>query len=195
LWGKLIEWLAPFNSQFLQALNLYLPHFRSEKTMKKLTSFLLGSVLLLGAVACADDAKTSADAPNTVETTPDIPEAEQVQDAQEDAQSEIRRNQLNSDIRAREQRNNAFNSGADQDRDSDDIASEVRSKLEANLPASELLIKAEEGMIIVSGTVPTEEQLQRIEPLAKEIKGVQSVNNQAVVAPAQPEEDNNNIDN
>ncbi|ERT05164.1 BON domain protein [Lyngbya aestuarii BL J] len=163
--------------------------------MKKLTSFLLGSVLLLGTVACADDAKTSADAPNTVETTPDIPEAEQVQDAQEDAQSEVRRNQLNSDIRAREQRNNAFNNGAEQSRDSDDIASEVRSKLEANLPASELLIKAEEGMIIVSGTVPTEEQLQRIEPLAKEIKGVQSVNNQAVVAPAQPEEDNNNIEN
>ena len=163
--------------------------------MKKLTSFLLGSVLLLGAVACADDAKTSADAPNTVETTPDIPEAEQVQDAQEDAQSEIRRNQLNSDIRAREQRNNALNSGSAQNRDSDDIASEVRSKLEANLPASELLIKAEEGMVMVSGTVPTEEQLKRIEPLAKEIKGVQSVNNQAIVAPAQPEEDNNNIEN
>ncbi|EAW37461.1 BON domain-containing protein [Lyngbya sp. PCC 8106] len=163
--------------------------------MKKLTSFLLGSALLLSTVACTDDAKTSADAPNTVETTPDIPEAEQVQDAQEDAQSEVRRNQLNSDIRAREQRNNAFNSGAAQDRDSDDIASEVRSKLEANLPASELVIKAEEGMIIVSGTVPTEEQLDRIEPLAKEIKGVQSVNNQAIVAPAQPEEDNDNIQN
>ncbi len=81
------------------------------------------------------------------------------------------------------------------DRDSDDIASEVRSKLEANLPASELVIKAEEGMVMVSGTVPTEEQLDRIEPLAKEIKGVQSVNNQAIVAPAQPEEDNDNIQN
>ena len=162
--------------------------------MKKLTSFLLGSALLLGAVACADDAKTSADAPNTVQETPEIPEAEAVQDAQEDAQSEIRRNQLNSDIRAREERNNAFNNGAAEDRDSDDIASEVRSKLEANLPASELVVEAEEGLVIVSGTVPTEEQLDRIEPLALEIKGVDSVNNQAIVAPAQPEEDLENLE-
>ena len=162
--------------------------------MKKLTSFLLGSVLLLGAGACADDAQTSADAPKTVETTPDIPEAQQVQDAQEDAQSQIRRNQLNSDIRAREQRNNAFNRGAAENRDSDDIASEVRSKLEANLPASGLVVKAEEGLVIVSGTVPTEEQLNRIEPLAKEIKGVRSVNNRAIVAPAQPEENNENAE-
>lgn len=39
--------------------------------MKKLTSFLLGSVLLLGAVACADDAQTSADAPKTKEGSPE----------------------------------------------------------------------------------------------------------------------------
>ena len=148
----------------------------------------------MGAVACSDGAKTSADAPNTVETAPEVPEAEQVQDAQEDAQSEIRRNQLNSDIRAREQRNNAFNSGSEENRDGDDVASEVRSKLEANLPASELVVEAEEGLVIVSGTVPTQEQLDRIETLAKEIKGVKSVNNRAVVAPAQPEENIENPD-
>ncbi|WP_413168183.1 BON domain-containing protein [Capilliphycus salinus ALCB114379] len=162
--------------------------------MKKLTPFLLGSLLLFGAVACADDAQTSADAPNTVEEAPEIPEAQAVQDAQEDAQSEIRRNQLNSDIRAREERNNAFNNGAAENRDSDDIASEVRSKLEANLPASELVVEAEEGLVIVSGTVPTPEQLDRIEPLALEIKGVDSVNNQAIVAPAQPEENLENLE-
>jgi osmotically-inducible protein OsmY len=173
----------------------FISHINLKKTMKKLTSFLLGSVLLLGAVGCGDNAKTSADAPNTVEQPPEVPTAEQVQDAQEDAQSEVRREQLNSDIRAREERNNAFNDGAAENRDSDDIASEVRSKLEANLPASQLVVEAENATIKVSGTVPTQEQLARIEPLALEIKGVESVDNQAVVAPAQPEEDNDNTQN
>lgn len=158
--------------------------------MKKLTPFLLAGVLLFGAAACADNAKTSADAPNTTEATPEAPEADEAQEAQEDAQSQTRRNQLNSDIRAREQRNNAFNDGAAEGRDEDSVASEVRSKLEANLPASALVVEAEDGAVTVSGTVPTQEQLDKIEPLAKEIKGVESVNVKATVAPAKPDDNN-----
>lgn len=154
------------------------------------TPFLLAGVLLFGAAACADNAKTSADAPNTTEATPEAPEADEAQEAQEDAQSQTRRNQLNSDIRAREQRNNAFNDGAAEGRDEDSVASEVRSKLEANLPASALVVEAEDGAVTVSGTVPTQEQLDKIEPLAKEIKGVESVNVKATVAPAKPDDNN-----
>ncbi|MDY6939542.1 MAG: BON domain-containing protein [Cyanobacteriota bacterium] len=40
----------------------------------------------------------------------------------------------------------------------------------------------------ITGTVPTQEQFDRIEPLAKEIKGVMMVTNEAIVAPAVPEE-------
>lgn len=158
--------------------------------MKKLTPVLLASVILFGVVACADGAKTSADAPNTVTDTPDVLEPDEAQDTQEDAQSEIRQNQLKADIRAREQRNNALNDGAAEGRSDDDLESEVRSQLEANLPASALVIEAEDGAVTVSGTVPTQEQFSEIEPLAKEIKGVESVNVKASVAPAQPKENN-----
>ncbi len=157
--------------------------------MKKLTAFILGSVVLFGAVACDDNtARTDANAPENIDETPETPTASQVQDAHEDTRSGAREDQLDADIRAREERNNMFNDGSAVDRNDSDLASEVRSKLEANLPASLLVVESEDAVITISGTVPTEEQLERIEPLALEIKGVQSVNNQAIVAPAQPDD-------
>lgn len=77
--------------------------------------------------------------------------------------------------------------GGDADRTDGDLASEVRSKLEANLPASQLTVEADDGAVEVTGTVPTQEQLDRIEPLAREIKGVQNVSVNVNVAPAQPQ--------
>ncbi|KJH70337.1 BON domain-containing protein [Aliterella atlantica] len=152
--------------------------------MKKIIPFLVGSFLVVGAVGCQDTAKTSADSPNTTTENVEAPDAQTAEQIKNDATSEVRRDQLNSDIRAREQRNNV--TGGDADRTDGDLQSEVRSKLEANLPASKLSVEAEDGAVTVAGTVPTEEQLQRIEPLAKEIKGVQSVKVEAKVAPAQP---------
>jgi osmotically-inducible protein OsmY len=67
------------------------------------------------------------------------------------------------------------------------LQSEVRSKLEANLPASQLAVEAEDGAVTVTGTVPTQEQYDRIEPLSREIKGVQAVTVDVTVVPAQPE--------
>lgn len=157
--------------------------------MKKLTTFLLSGVLLFGAVACANDVKTSADAPNTTEASPKAPEADEAKSAQEDAQSKVRRDQLNSNIRATEQRNNALNDGKAESRDDEAIASEVASKLEANLPASALLVDGKEnGLVIVSGTVPTQQQFDKIESLAKQIKGVKTVQVKATVAPAKPDD-------
>lgn len=150
--------------------------------MKKLTPFLLSSVLLLGTVACQDVSKTSTDAPNSTQESPEAPDAETVQNSQEDAQSEIRRNQLNSDIRSREQRNNI--TGDDAIRSEDDLESEVRSKLEANIPKSQLSVEAtEDGTVTVSGTIPNQQDLSKIEPLSKEIKGVKSVVNKVTFAP------------
>ena len=150
--------------------------------MKKLTPFLLSSVLLLGTVACQDVSKTSTDAPNSTQESPEAPDAETVQNSQEDAQSQIRRNQLNSDIRSREQRNNI--TGDDAIRSEDDLESEVRSKLEANIPKSQLTVEATvDGTVTVSGTIPNQQDLSKIEPLSKEIKGVKSVVNKVTFAP------------
>lgn len=69
-------------------------------------------------------------------------------------------------------------------RDDDNLASEVRGKLEANIPGSLLTVKAENGVVTVAGTVPNAEKLATIDNLAKEIKGVKTVKLNVKVAPA-----------
>lgn len=139
--------------------------------MNKLTAFLLSSSLLFGAVGC-DTARTSADAPDSVDGT--VEEPAQVEETLEDATSEVRQEQLDSDIRAREERNDVF--GEQEVRDDSDLESEVRAKLEANIPRSKLTVQAEEGNVIIAGTVPGEKEYSTILPLAEEITGVDSVN-------------------
>ena len=141
--------------------------------MKKITLLFLSSILLLGMVACGNNAKTSSSAPDSTEKVGDVPTDKTILANKKDATSQIRRDQLNADIRAREQRNNI--TGGDTNRASSDLASEVRYKLEANIPSSQLTVTAKDGAIIVSGTVQTQEQLNKINSLTKEIKGVKSV--------------------
>ncbi|MBW4671251.1 MAG: BON domain-containing protein [Cyanomargarita calcarea GSE-NOS-MK-12-04C] len=152
--------------------------------MKKLTSFLISCLLVFGAAACQNPAKTSADAPDTTkDVVATAPDKDSTEAAKNDAQSQIRRDQLNADIRAREQRNNA--TGGDTKRAKGDLESEVRSKLEANIPNGNLAVSAiDDGTVTVTGTVPVADQLKKIEPLSKEIKGVTKVvNNATVVKP------------
>lgn len=142
--------------------------------MNKLTLGILSGILLLGSVACSNPEKTSSNAPGSTAETGESMAKPTAENNQSDATNEIRKKQLNSDIRSREERNNALNNGG-KDRTDADIKSEVRSKLEANLPASQLAIDAKDGNVEVSGTVVAQDQLSKIEPLAKEIGGVRSV--------------------
>jgi osmotically-inducible protein OsmY len=87
---------------------------------------------------------------------------------------------LESDIRAREQRNDA--TGDSTKRPDSDLASEVRSKLEANIPKGNLTIESKDANIVVSGTVPMLDDLTKIKSLAMEIKGVKTVTIKATVA-------------
>lgn len=150
--------------------------------MNRMMPWLLGGVLMVAVSACST-ARTTADAPNSTDQNGQVPTEQDAQTAQNDAQSEVRQNQLESDIRAREQRNDA--TGGDEIRADGDLQSEVRSKLEANIPDGNLTVDAKDGVVTVAGTVPTQEQLDKIESLAMEIKGVQTVDVQATVAPAQ----------
>lgn len=158
--------------------------------MKKLTTVLFSGLLLLGAVACDDVEKTMQQAPGNTNEVTEAPTAEEAREAKQDATSDLRRRQLNSDIRAREQRNNI--TGGDTERANADLESEVRSKLEANLPASKLSIDAEDGVVTIAGTVPTQPQYERIDTLAREIKGVQDVVVNVSVVAAQPETEEQN---
>jgi BON domain len=149
--------------------------------MKTLSSFLIGCLLITATVACENPAKTSQTAPNSTEETPQAPGSQAVEASKKDAQSEIRRRQLNSDIKAREERNNL--TGGDTERATGDLKSQVRSKLEANIPDGQLTVDAsEEGTVTVSGTVINQKQLEKIEPLSKEIKGVKNLVVKATVA-------------
>ncbi len=169
-------------------------------TNKMLLIALFG-LLTVGAASCSSTDKTSSNAPdptasnssspnvasdgtgiNSGSNTTASPTAGTVKDNNNDATSKVRRDQLNSDIRAGEQRNNI--TGGDADRASADLSSEVRSKLEANIPNGSLTVSAKDGAVVVSGTVPTQDQLAKISALAKEIKGVKSVKVAAKVAPA-----------
>ncbi|SKB14120.1 conserved exported hypothetical protein [Planktothrix sp. PCC 11201] len=152
--------------------------------MKKLTALLIGSALLLSTIACGNVAKTSTGAPSGSNQTAETPTVETAQAVQKDAKSDLRQRQLNEDIRAREQRNNL--TGGDAIRADSDLENEVRSKLEANLPASQLTVTAKDGVVTVAGTVPNQPQYDRIDPLAKEIKGVGQVVVNVAIAPAQP---------
>ncbi|MDF5706931.1 MAG: BON domain-containing protein [Nostoc sp. S4] len=150
--------------------------------MQKLTPFVISCLLVFGVAACDNASKTSESAPGNPNQAPQTPTAQTTEASQKDAQSELRRKQLNQDIRAREQRNNA--TGGDADRAKGDLASEVRSKLEANIPNGQLTVDAaKDGTVTVGGTVNNKEQLAKIEPLSKQIKGVKNVVVKAVVAP------------
>ncbi len=147
--------------------------------MKKITVLLLGGALALSLSACGAS-KTSSEAPNTTNgnSSPNVSEPT-AQTNQNDATNETRRKQLNSDVRAAEQRNNV--AGDKSVKSDNDLKSEVRSKLEANLPASALAVSSKDGVVTVMGTVVDEKQLQKIEPLAKQIGGVKSVDIKATV--------------
>ncbi|KYC36159.1 transporter [Scytonema hofmannii PCC 7110] len=151
--------------------------------MKKLIPFVFGSLLVFGAAACSPDvSKSSSDAPNNTNEAAQAPAPEATEAALKDAQSQVRRDQLNADIKAREERNNVLNDGKATNRSEDDLESEVRTKLEANIPNGQLTVEAEDnGTVTVAGTVTNQEQLNKIEPLAKEIKGVTTVVNKAKV--------------
>ncbi|MBD2772733.1 BON domain-containing protein [Iningainema tapete] len=155
--------------------------------MKKLAPVLITCLLVFGAVGCQNAAKTTADAPTSTNTTPnEAPSPEATQAALNDAQSVTRRRQLNADIRANEQRNNQFNSGSGVNRSENALASEVRSKLEANIPKGNLTVEAkDDGTVTVAGTVTNKQELAKIERLAKEIKGVKNVVVKAIVSDKQ----------
>ena len=148
--------------------------------MKKLTGFLIGSALLMGAVGC-DVARTSGDAPSDIEEGV-VENPTEVEETLEDATGEVRQEQLSSDIRAREQRNDVL--GDQEVRDDSDLESEIRAKLEANIPRSKLTVEAEDGNVAIVGTVPSEKEYESILPLAQEITGVNEVNVDVEVMPS-----------
>jgi hyperosmotically inducible periplasmic protein len=150
-------------------------------TKTSITKFLLLGGLLVATLGACNAAKTAPDAPNSTSNDGAVSAEKNGQATQADAQSATRKKQLEADIRSREQRNNM--GGNPQKRAEEDLASEVRSKLEANIPRGKLTITAKKADITVAGVVATQAQLDKIKPLAMEIKGVRGVTVKAIVNP------------
>jgi hyperosmotically inducible periplasmic protein len=154
---------------------------KTSATRFLLLSGLVLSGLMLSGLSACNAAKTASDAPNSTSDNGAVTADKNVQATQNDAQNETRKKQLEADIRAREQRNNI--GGDPQKRAEADLASEVRSKLEANIPRGKLTVTANQSDVTVAGVVATQEQLDKIKPLSMEIKGVRSVIVKATVSP------------
>jgi hyperosmotically inducible periplasmic protein len=150
-------------------------------TKISIPKFLLLSGLLVTTMGACNAAKTASDAPNSTKDNGAVAVEKNGQATQADAQNATRKKQLEADIRSREQRNNM--GGDPLKRAQEDLASEVRSKLEANIPRGKLTVTAEKSEITVAGVVANQAQLDKIKPLAMEIKGVSSVTVKAVVNP------------
>ncbi len=133
---------------------------------------------MIGASDCTD-ARTSTEAPSSVNQAA-TPTPQTTEAAKTDAQSDTRSKQLDADIRAREQRARAVGDAGN--RNDSDLASEVRSKLEANIPGGNLTVASKEGVVTVSGTVQKPDQLTKIDKLGMEIIGVKSVVVKATVS-------------
>lgn len=146
-----------------------------------LQPLVLSILLTISLSACTTASKTASDAPSSTDSSGTAPNATSANDNKGDAQSDVRKKQIESDIRAREQRNQI--AGDPQKRDPEDLASQVRGKLEANIPNSNLTVTAKEAEVTVSGTVASKEQLNKIKPLALQIKGVKTAIVKAVVKP------------
>jgi hyperosmotically inducible periplasmic protein len=143
----------------------------------KIFSTLLAGILLITTTAC-NDAKTTTESPAPNNSS--VSNKPTTEAAKTDAQSDLRAKQLEADIRAREERNKV--GGNQQVRDDSDLASEVRSKLEANIPGGNLTVAAKDAIVTVSGTVPKQDQIAKIEKLGMGIKGVKSVKVKVLVS-------------
>ena len=120
---------------------------------------MLGSLLLLGATACGKPVVSDTD-------------------------NSVRSDQMESDARAQEQRDAMGNSMTDEERQvSVALATEVQDKLASNLSGSQLTVEVVRGVATVNGNVLTQEQFDKIESLAMEVEGIDSVNVTAAVAP------------
>ena len=127
--------------------------------MKKFLPLLLGGLLVLGATACGKPVVSDTD-------------------------NSVRSDQMESDARAQEQRDAMGNSMTDEERQvSVALATEVQDKLASNLSGSQLTVEVVRGVATVNGNVLTQEQFDKIESLAMEVEGIDSVNVTAAVAP------------
>ncbi|MBD2383891.1 BON domain-containing protein [Cylindrospermum sp. FACHB-282] len=162
--------------------------------MKKLIPFLISGVLVAGVFGCQEAPKTSSEnssttnesaqapvkqASQTTETTAkDATEKTKPADATtaKDATEKTKIADATTAKGATEKTKPVVTAG------SDNVKTLALDKLKEKLPGSNLVVESKEGVVTVTGTVPAEADLKKIEPIVKQLNGVKSVKVEAKVA-------------
>ncbi len=95
---------------------------------------------------------------------------------QKDANSDMRRKQIESDMRARMQRAKVTGRITNSD-----VESLVRDKLELNLQKRSLNVKANNGTVTLEGKVASKTEAEQAVQLTKSVQGVKRVNSKLVI--------------
>lgn len=129
--------------------------------MKKLIPFVVSGILLIGTIGCQQGTQTGSETGTTNEAGAPVKEASQTTgDAMKNG--------------------DAMKGGSD-------TKSLVNSKLTEKIPGSKLAVEDKDGVVTVTGTVPSQADIKKIEPAVKEVKGVKSVKVEAKVASTKPQ--------
>ncbi len=143
--------------------------------MKKFIPLLISGILATVAVGCGEEAaKTGSENPSGLQ--PSAREASETEGL----------NQPLSQPGAESAPTDPTAATQGEDPLASDLSKEVSKKLKENLPASNLEVQDQEGVVTVGGTVSSQEELQQVEPLTKGVKGVKGVNVEANVDGAAP---------
>lgn len=157
--------------------------------MKKFIPLLITGILVAGAVGCTEE---SAD---TGSENPTATNEVLQPSAREASETESLNQPLDQPGAVPEAEKAPIDptalTGTQESLTESDLSKEVGKKLKENLPTSKLEVKDQEGVITVGGTVSSKEELKKIAPLAKEVKGVEGVNVEANVEGAVTTEDAN----
>ncbi|AKG24504.1 hypothetical protein IJ00_07265 [Calothrix sp. 336/3] len=139
--------------------------------MKKLIPFLISGILVAGTFGCSSDSsKTTSES-----TTAPVKEAAQktetaVKETGDKAKTAIDDAGKKTETAAKGALNKVKTS-------SDGAKTIVKNKLAKAIPGSKLDVAKKDGILTITGTVPTKEDLAKIEPIVKEYKfeGVKGV--------------------
>ncbi|MBW4600940.1 MAG: transport-associated protein [Calothrix sp. FI2-JRJ7] len=147
--------------------------------MKKIIPFLVSGILMVGAVACQQDASKTSDAGTTNEA-PATTAKEATSKTADNAKTTVTDTATKTTNAAKGSANDAKTAvtGAG------GVKTIVKNRLEEKFPGSKLSVEEKEGVLTVKGTVPDEATLKKIEPAVKEYKfqGVKTVKVEATVA-------------
>jgi hyperosmotically inducible protein len=150
--------------------------------MKKLIPILVSGILVVGIFGCQDATKTGSETPGTTnEAVKPAKEATQKTDTAAKGGAEAEKTTKTTAKGTAETAKQAPANAA-----AGTTKSSILSKLEASIPGSKLVVEDQAGAVTVKGTVPTEADVKKIEPLVKPIKGVKSVKVEAKAAPKKP---------